>query len=214
MLTVVTAIFGKGFRLHDPVEHWSGCRFVCFTDRNDLKSSVWKFKRQSHKLTPRRANRHVKTLLHRYVDGPTLYSDSEFRLVKDPQPIVAAALERAPIAATKHPRRACLFDEADFCLLKKRVESPRMLREQADRYAAEGMPRGFGLTANNILARRGDEDSERIGELWWSELDTGSERDQVSLPYVLWKTGIKPSIIQGAYNHLDWIERKKSRRQY
>lgn len=213
MLTIATAIFGPGFRLYDPVDVFPGCRFVCFTDQ-PLKSKAWKIVRQSHKLSPRRSNRHVKTLLHRYVDGPTLYVDSEFRILKDPREVVDVALDRGCLAATAHPRRRCLFDEADFCLLKKRVESPRLLQQQVERYRSEEMPRLFGLTANNILARRGSDEAARIGEAWWREIENGSERDQVSLPYVLWRHGVEASIIPGEYNRLDWIERRKGRRRY
>lgn len=213
MLTIATAIFGPGFRLYDPAETFNGCRFVCFTDQ-PLKSKAWKIVRQSHKLTPRRSNRHVKTLLHRYVDGPTLYVDSEFRLTKDPREFIEPALEQSCIAATEHPKRSCLFDEADFCLLKKRVESPRLLTEQTQRYVDAGIPRRYGLWAGNIIARRGDHDSDRLGEAWWQEIKHGAERDQVSLPYVCWRLGITPSVIPGTYSKLGWIERKKKKRRY
>jgi len=213
VLTVATAIFGPGFPLHEPKDYW-GCHFVCFTDRADLRSERWQVVHQARALSPRRSNRHVKALLHRYVSGPTLYIDAEFQVVADPRPVAEAALERHHWAATRHPNRDCLFDEAAVCLEKNRVESPEALTAQVDRYRAVGMPEHSGLWAGNIIARRGDPESQRLGDDWWAEIERGSERDQVSLPFVAWKLGLPPGEIPGFYTSLPWLARRKRERKY
>jgi hypothetical protein len=203
VLTVVTAIFGPKFKLHEPAGSWPKCRFVCFTDRVGLKSDTWQIIQQPHALSPRRSNRHVKALLHRYVAGPTLYIDAEFQVTGDPYKLVPRLLKRRSWAATRHPQRDCLFDEGAVCLEKGRVESPAELEAQLARYRAAGMPRHFGLWAGNVIARQGDAASARLGEAWWKEIEAGSERDQVSLPFVAWKLGLRPG-----------LARKKLERKY
>lgn len=209
MLTVATAIFGMGFSLFDPTGVWPACRFVCFTDREDLKSDRWEIVRQTHPSTPRRANRCVKTTLHRYVAGPTLYVDADYQVIADPHEIVGRSLEQSCWAATLHPQRDCLFEEAAFCSRRKRLESKRPLAFQLRRYRQSGMPEHFGLWAGGILARRGDADSERFGEAWWDQIKRGSERDQVSLPYVAWRLGLMPGVIPGVYTKLPGLQRRR-----
>jgi hypothetical protein len=209
LLTVATAIFGPDYELHEPLHSWPGCRFVCFTDRHDLRARAWKIVIQTHELTPRRSNRHIKALLHRYVTGPTLYLDAEFQITEDPRPWVNAALSRHCWAATRHPQRDCLFSEARYCLRKKCTSSPVELAAQIQRYRLAGMPERFGLWAGGILARRGDHQSEQIGETWWNEISHGAERDQISLPFVAWCLGLHPADIPGAYTSLPGVLRKK-----
>lgn len=208
LLTVVTAIFGPGFALHEPTDIWPGCRFVCITDQT-LKARQWEIRHCKPKPDPRRRNRRVKALLHRHVDGPTLYLDAEFQVTEDPRDLVGPALEAGSWAATRHPQRDCLFDEADVCFRKRLTESPEALAVQVARYRKAGMPEHFGLWAGGVLARRGDEQSRKLGEAWWSETARGAERDQVSLPFVVWRLGLRPVEIPGVYTSLPGIFRRK-----
>jgi hypothetical protein len=36
-----------------------------------------------------------------------------------------------------------------------------------------------------------------LNEAWWEEMTRGSVRDQVSLPYVCWKAGLRWDVIPG-----------------
>lgn len=208
-LTVATAIFGPGYRLYEPAESWPGCEFICFTDR-DFVSKRWRIVKQAHGLTPRRSNRRTKALLHRYVEGTTLYVDSEFEIVKDPTEIVETALAENCWGAARHPQRDCIFDEAEACLSKGVTQETDRLIAQIARYEQAGMPRHFGLWANGILARRGDADSNRLSEAWWCEIENGADRDQVSMPFVAWRLGLPPGPIEGNYTAMPWIARRKS----
>jgi hypothetical protein len=207
VLTVATAIFGPGYKLHEAQVTPPHCRFICFTDQ-ELTSETWEIVRQSHALPPRRANRHVKALLHRYVSGRTLYIDSEFEVTGDPLEVVGDALDGACWAATRHPIRDCLFAEAEFCITTL-VTPAGDLRAQIARYRAAGMPRHFGLWAGGIIARRGDKDSAALGEAWWTEIVHGAERDQVSLPFVARTLGLMPATIPGVYTVLPGLARRK-----
>lgn len=208
-LTVVTAIFGKGFQLYEPAEPWPGCRFVCFTDQ-PLESNRWIIVPHETDLSPRRGNRYIKTLTHRFVEGPTLYVDAEFKIVSDPTPVARAALESSSIGMSLHPSRTCLYQEAAYCVRKNVTKEVDLVHRQIKRYKRAGMPRDFGLWAGCIIARRGDADSDRLGEAWWSELEQGCERDQISLPFASWKLGMRPETIPGTYTAMDWVARRKA----
>ncbi len=96
----------------------------------------------------------------------------------------------------QHPMRYCLYEEAEFCLnVEKYKDQP--LKQQMDSYYNEGMPRNFGLWANGSIARRHTQTVIDIGNEWLYENIKWSIQDQVSLPYVFWKRGMKPSAWPG-----------------
>jgi len=91
-----------------------------------------------------------------------------------------------------HPFRDCLYDEATFCLKVPRGEIYRKeLAQQTAAYQRAGMPRHWGLAETRCVMRVNSPQITKMNELWWSEIQAHSPRDQVSLPYVCWKLGIK-----------------------
>ena len=63
------------------------------------------------------------------------------------------------------------------------------VRNQLDRYERAGLDSDSGLTENGIIIRSGNRDVlEPVMQLWWDEFVSGVKRDQISLPYVLFKT--------------------------
>ena len=62
----------------------------------------------------------------------------------------------------------------------------------SSRIKTEGFPQNYGLPENNIIYRKHNK-AEIISIMndWWYMLEHYSRRDQLSLPYVLWKHNIK-----------------------
>ena len=85
-----------------------------------------------------------------------------------------------------HPRRICVYEEAEVCARQK-LGNMNRLEMQINRYKAEGFPRDYGLCMGGIIARTHNKKSKRINSAWWDEISVGSTRDQLSIPYVLWK---------------------------
>jgi hypothetical protein len=67
------------------------------------------------------------------------------------------------------------------------------VRNQVGKYIAEGIPYDFGMFASGFMIR--DNSLKDFELLWFDQVKNNSHRDQLSLPYALWKTGIKPSLI-------------------
>lgn len=213
-LTVVTALYGPRFSLHEPTVQMSDCEFICFTDRSDLRSERWIIKNLPLMHGNRRNNRHVKALLHRYVNGVTFYIDSEYQVVGDLRTTIGSALRCSAWAATEHPDRHCPYEEAKYCLNIGRVESPSALKKQIDRYQSTGLPQQYGLWAGGTIARNEDSAAEKLGESWWEEIESGSERDQISLAYVSWRLGLKPGLLPGSYNKISGLMSHPINRDY
>ena len=74
---------------------------------------------------------------------------------------------------------------------KKNVES------HIKKYKKDGFPKNFGAFECNVLIRKHNEkDCAMLMDKWWDEFcATPSKRDQLSLPYVLWKNGLTSEFV-------------------
>jgi hypothetical protein len=107
-------------------------------------------------------------------------------------------------ALFKHPERDCMYDEADVCMsLEKCRDQP--IRQQMDAYRADGYPARHGLYECSIIVREPRSDYRRLDAAWLAEIYKWSNRDQLSFPYILWKSGIEVDVIDMNIWHNDYI---------
>jgi len=101
--------------------------------------------------------------------------------------------------AFKHPEFDCIFREF-FNITNKHRWVNNMDRKlairQLNRYNKDGFPKHHGLVAGSVLIRDNSEEIKRFNEFWWLQIMGGSQRDQLSLPYSLYKMEIKPDIMK------------------
>ena len=87
-----------------------------------------------------------------------------------------------------HNQRDCIYDEAVMIKYAKKANMSEV-KVQLDNYREEGFPSHFGLYENTILIRKHHDMSVcKLMESWWDEYLKYPTRDQLSLPYVIWKT--------------------------
>lgn len=189
---VYTAVFGNYDLVPTVNPDWD-CDFVCFTDNPDHVSPGWKIVIvQLNGELPAQANRRYKMLPHKYLSSyeRSLYVDGSIRIVADPSPLFSKYLDNGVIAIPKHQDRNCAYAEARLCIKEGRVNK-EITEQQMARYAADGFPEKFGLTENGIIFRRHyDQKVIMLMESWWGEYCSGGRRDQLSLPYLIWKKNI------------------------
>lgn len=193
-LVVYTAIFGDYDDLIDPKEKFEGCDFICFTDREDFQSDVWKIKIVKNcDLPSNMMNRKYKILPHLFLSEYewSIYVDGNIAILKNPLELAEKYLSKYSIVVPKHFVRDCAYEEAKECLRLGKVKYEEVKR-QMDKYRREGFPPKFGLGENNVILRRHNEEKViKIMRDWWNEINTYTQRDQLSLAYVLWKNGEK-----------------------
>lgn len=144
----------------------------------------------------RRTARHYKTLPHRYLPDADvwIWVDGNVRLRMPPED--AMRMTRGPLTTFDHPDRKCLYVEGAFCR-RFHKDKAMVIDEQLRRYRADGMPPGWGLASSRVVVRKNTADTIGLGEDWWREIERGSLRDQISLPYVCWKRGMKWAALPG-----------------
>lgn len=158
---------------------------------------IWRQEVVERKWGNRRTARHYKTLPHRYLPDADVWMwiDANVRLRTHPLAFVKRHL-RGDFATLEHPDRQDVYEEASFCAKIGKDKRTR-LTKQVTRYRREGMPVNWGLACTKVVIRRNTKAMRALGEAWWTEIERHSLRDQVSLPYVCWKAGLRWNVIPG-----------------
>jgi hypothetical protein len=102
-------------------------------------------------------------------------------------------------ALMQHYDRDCVYDEAVVCASLK-LDDPKVIKEQIGIFKKYKYPKHNGLFASSFLYRSHmDLEIIKIMDEWWHWVDKHSRRDQLSLPYVVWKNNYKPGILPFKY---------------
>lgn len=189
---VYTAVFGDYDRVMEVNPNWD-CDFVCFTDNPNLVSFGWQvIMVELSSESPAHANRRYKMLPHKYLQNYefSLYVDGNIKIVSDPVLLFQKYLYNGVIAIPKHQDRNCAYKEAHICI-EGGLVNKEITEKQIEKYASEGFPKLFGMTENGIIFRKHyDQNVIALMESWWDEYCIGGKRDQLSLPYLIWKNKI------------------------
>lgn len=150
-------------------------------------------------LHPNRAAKRPKLWPWAYTDvEASVWIDASYR-VTSPYFVADVMRYANPIAQFVHPWRDCVYREAEESVkLVKYKGEPCM--KQVDEYKYQGFPERFGLWATGVIARYHTPKIKEMSDVWATEILNGSFQDQLSHPYALWSTGLRPTSLPG--NHL------------
>ena len=105
---------------------------------------------------------------------------------------------RDGIAAWRHPRRDCVYDEAEASVGAEAQGGKydgQPIMEQAAHYRANGYPAHAGLYACGTIAYDWSSSTvHEFGERWLRECARWSVQDQLSFPVVALRMGLKPGV--------------------
>lgn len=193
-IAVYCCIVGQYDSIIEPIYKEDNIDYLVFTDQDLPENSSWR-KREIRnlpeytQLKAAQLNRKIKILqtdeLLRY--DYTIYVDGNIEIVSGVSPIISNMGEYG-LGVHYHRRRDCIYDEVVAVKHLKRLSGEDM-DEQIKSYSKDGFPTHFGLYENSILIRNNrDKETIDLMEEWWNEYLRFPTRDQLSLPYVIWKT--------------------------
>jgi hypothetical protein len=199
---IYTCLFGGYDRIKEPSED-PDADYVCITDSPSLPTSKFAtipFVNPGYSTqNPRRLSRIPKIdpfsmglPLDQY--QAIIYIDASMKMARPISGLVDLLGENSDIALCAHPYDRCVFEHINRCQ-KLRLDDPRILMSLRERYQTEEVPKKMGLTENALIVRRVTDRQKALSVLWLKEYMAGSQRDQLSLPYCLWKMGITPTIL-------------------
>lgn len=119
-------------------------------------------------------------------------------------------LSQNDLWAFRHPDRQCIYAEAEKCKdWKKYRDWP--IDRQILKYKNEGYPVNGGLWACGVIMRRHSDSIKRFGDEWYLENSMYSIQDQISFPYLLWRSGLKCHPLPGSIcdDKLEFVSHKK-----
>ena len=202
---IYTAILGKYDILHEPFYTCEYYDFVLITDdvmMGNNKTS-WKImhidkirNKIPKNLNAVQLNRWLK--MHPHEIFPeyevSIYIDGSVNVVADMMPIILSFYESKKIFGIHlHAQRTKIDTELNMLLYCNKINRNEMERakEQIIGYKKDGFDDSVELLEATVLIRRhNDILCKRLMELWWNEFINGVQRDQISLPYVIWSMGL------------------------
>ena len=191
---VVYSCITEGYDdINEPVYHNSNVEYVLFTDRK-ITNSNWIIKNIPDKVKKLNSgvliNRYMKMHPYEFFKDYdyAIYIDGNIRSLTDISGFVSKINSKSGLAMFKHYARTCIYDERKVCDIYKKGNKKK-LKEQVNKYKNEGFPKHFGLLeATIVVSDLKSKKAQEILEKWYQEfISSESLRDQISLPYVLWK---------------------------
>jgi hypothetical protein len=169
--------------------------YYCFTDQPNSVPIPWIGKSiELPHLLPKDQNRYIKMHPHQFPPlsdyDLTVYVDGSILVVGDIFALCEVVFAReGDIFMYEHPGRSCIYSEAAACSHYSH-DWVWTISRQMHRYRSEGYPQGNGLFEAGVIFRRDTPAVRRLMDMWWVEYDAGTHRDQLSLPYAAWKSGV------------------------
>lgn len=196
-IVIYTCITGGYDNLLEPYYWDEKCDYVVFTD-SKIESEIYKVVDIPEKVKELNNN----TLINRYMKlhphelfekeyDYAIYIDGNVRPISNLSSFVNKIDEDIGISMHKHSIRDCIYDEAKILKIYKKGNY-EFVKQQIEKYKEEGFPEKFGMVeAGVIITDLKNNNAKEILKKWWEEfLENKSMRDQLSLPYILWKNKI------------------------
>jgi hypothetical protein len=206
---VYTALIGGYERLNEqPVARQSDLDFICFTDDEGLTSDTWRVVHVAPAWSTDavRSARGLKILGHPTLDRyeRTVWMDNSCILLRDPAFLLEAVDDR-PLAMIDHWQHEDLLEEFR-AVQHLGYDDPGRLNEQLNAYALDdpGVLRQKPYATGVIVRRRSPLLDETM-RLWMDHVLRYSRRDQLSINYVLDRTGLPVERIHENLEEADWV---------
>lgn len=205
MKTVVyTANFGNKDSLQDPLNTDSlenqSVDFVCVSDNPDFQSDFYKVIASKAEFSD--VTKNARNIKINGFDGikdhdVAIWHDSSIQIDCSKIPELVGFAEKHALSTFKHGRED-VYLEAIACIENGKDRAIR-IANQMKRYQTGGVKGHSGLFETGILVLNVKEYFKtELPNIWWTEIQIGSRRDQLSLPYAKLKSDLEIGILEGS----------------
>ena len=194
-ICVYTCITGDYDNLQEIKNKEPGVDYYCFTNNKNIKSDSWNVVYiQDEKIDNTRLARKIKILGHPiimdkydisiWVDG-FISEMNVFDFLHE-----QCDLDSYDFICFKHSQRDCIYEEAEECI-RQGKDDPSLIREEMKFLRKKGYPRNNGLIESTVLIRKHNNPKvKKTMKIWFDMVAKYSKRDQLSLNYAIYETGI------------------------
>ena len=199
-IVVYTCITGDYDNILDPLIEEKSCDYILFTNNSfNNRNEGYKIVNipdniKEKKLNNILLNRYIKMHPHELFENKydySIYIDGNIRCISNISSFINELNDNVGFAMHNHCCRNCIYNESKSLKLLGKGNN-KYLDKQITKYEKENFPHNYGmLEANVIVTDLHSNNSKKIFLEWWKEfISSNSLRDQISLPYVLWKNNI------------------------
>ena len=207
-ITIYSCIVGGYDKPKTPLIEYSNCLYVLYTDDTSISAPGWQIKpipEKLKKLKVNEINRYMKFHPEEVCNTRYgIYVDGNVKLICGIPKFIEKVSEKTGLAIFMHPWRDCIYTEARMCQLIGKGNAEK-LQLQVDAYQKEGFPKHYGQPETSVIVS--DLNNPLSTELlrkWYEEHTLrGGGRDQISLPYILWKNKLTVSDIGSLGEDID-----------
>ena len=191
---IYKAVFNDYDRVYPPVVPEEGVDYVILTDNGQTAAPGWQTMTvdAARFETPKEANLYYRALIHRILPGydASLYIDGNVRLLGPSKRLFETLLQsKAAIMLHRHPLRNSVSEEAAAVIKGKKTSAVDRVKDELNCYRSDGFPDDIGLGETTVMLKNHRHPKlDAAMEMWWTLFAKHATRDQLSLPYVLWKT--------------------------
>ena len=195
-ILVYTVNLGNYDCLDPPAHVCNGFDYVQFNcDGQEVRG--WQTMVVEPKADAQRQSREIKINIHKFEPNYDvyIYMDASAQILK-PLSEYLNRYFKGGVLLHRHGLRACTYQEARK-VIDCGIDTKETVGRQMTRYKAAGLPVNYGLFENGFFIR--DQSINDLFEKWYDEIEKGSYRDQLSLPYCLYKYRASISALNSSY---------------
>lgn len=194
-VAVYTAIFGGYDQIYNPMSLDERCDYYIFTDSKIDENCMWKCMDTS--ILPKgmsniELNRYIK--MHPFELFPkyeyAIYFDGSIEIVGQVSEMIDFINDKTGMAVHNMRNRDCIYDE-EITNKNLKKGNYKLTHKQIEKIRNKGFPNHFGMYECGVIAFINTAQTQKILSEWWEEFKVGGGRDQISLPYILWKNGMR-----------------------
>jgi len=177
MKTIYTVIIGDCDDLKEPLVANPSWHHVCITDQ-DFASDTWEVRKvpKGNRMTAK----YWKLLSHNVTQDDSIYIDGTMYINCDLDQFWNQHFH-SPISIPQHPYQDCVYAEGRKVWTVGK-DTREAVSVQLEKFRELGIPYRGGMVASNIILR--DRNSQKFNEVWFEEMLTGCQRDQIAWAYV------------------------------
>ncbi len=205
-IAIITSLFGLHTKLRDPSKKFDGVDYIAFVDKKHEGCDVWEQRVALDFTLDDRFNGRRNAKIYKVMPQMFLpdydywfWVDSTHSVMIHPKEIIEKYLGDSEIGLWKHTDRDCAYSEANI-IKNLNYDHIDLVDRQIEYYKSVGYPVNNGLYELPVSIRKNTDKIKILNMRWWEQICRYSSRDQISMPFVLWKTGIQPKLLPGYAN--------------
>ncbi len=207
-VAVYSCIVGKYDDIKEPIVEEENVDYYMFTDQSIKEDSIWKKidiceMEDLIDKSPFMINRIIKMRPDVYLPHYdwTIYIDGTIQIVGGVRKTIEE-MGNCCLGLHFHNERDCIYNEGIAVINQKKADK-ELLDKQIREYKELGFPSHFGLYENTIIVRKRVKYVTELMGYWLREYEKYPTRDQISLPFIMWKNDFDRSLIHILGNNIN-----------